>query len=68
MHDERTDPSMYHSTEAWFVSHRVYPERTKTFVFGIVFAFDLAHEQPKSTYVHVRQRAEVKYDPPTFHS
>ena len=26
MHDERTDPSMYPSTEAWFVRHRLYPE------------------------------------------
>ena len=46
MHDERTDPSMYHSTEAWFVRHRLYPERTKTFVFGFVFVFVLAHEHP----------------------
>ena len=29
MHDERTDPSMYRSTEAWFVRHRLYPEQTK---------------------------------------
>ena len=45
-HDERTDPWMYHSTEAWFVRHRLYPERTKTFVFGFVFV--LAHKQPMS--------------------
>ena len=31
---------------AWFVCHRLYPERTKTFVFGFVFVFVLAHEQP----------------------
>ena len=44
---ERTDPSMYHSTEAaWFVCHRLYPERTKTFVFEFVFV--LVHEQPIS--------------------
>ena len=30
---------------AWFVCHRLYPERTKTFVFGFVFVFVLAHEQ-----------------------
>ena len=29
---------------AWFVGHRLYPERTKTFVVGFV----LAHEQPSS--------------------
>ena len=46
VHDERTDPSMYHSTEAWFVRHRLSPERTKTFVFGFVFVFVLAHEHP----------------------
>ena len=49
-HDERTDPWMYHSTEAWFVRHRLYPERTKTFVFGFVFVFVLAHEQPIMTF------------------
>ena len=32
--------------KAWFVRHRLYPERTKTFVFGFVFV--LAHEQPIS--------------------
>ena len=26
MHDKRTVPSTYHSTEAWFVHHRLYPE------------------------------------------
>ena len=31
---------------AWFVRHRLYPERTKTFVFAFVFVFVLAHEQP----------------------
>ena len=31
---------------AWFVRHRLYPERTKFFVFGLVFVFVLAHEQP----------------------
>ena len=31
---------------AWFVRHRFYPERTKTFVCGFVFV--LAHEQPIS--------------------
>ena len=30
--------------KAWFVRHRLYPERTNTFVFGFVFV--LAHEQP----------------------
>ena len=29
---------------AWFVRHRLYPERTKTFVFGFVFV--LAHKKP----------------------
>ena len=33
---------------AWFVCHRLYPERTKTFIFGFVFVFVLAHEQPIS--------------------
>ena len=37
---------MYYSTEPWFVRHRLYPERTKTFVFGFVFVFVLAHKQP----------------------
>ena len=32
---------MYRSTEAWFIHHRLY-----TFVFGFVFVFVLAHEQP----------------------
>ena len=31
---------------AWFVCQRYYPVRTKTFVFGFVFVFVLAHEQP----------------------
>ena len=31
---------------AWFVRHSLYPERTKKFVFGFVFVFVLAHEQP----------------------
>ena len=30
---------------AWFVCHRHYLERTKTFVLGFVFVFVLAHEQ-----------------------
>ena len=30
---------------AWFVRHRYYLERTKTFVLGFVFMFVLAHEQ-----------------------
>ena len=30
----------------WFVRHRFYSEQTKTFVFGFVFIFVLAHEQP----------------------
>ena len=34
---------------AWFVRHSLYPERTKKFVFGFVFVFVLAHEQPIST-------------------
>ena len=34
---------------AWFVRHRLYPEQTKAFVFGFVFVFDLAHEQPIKT-------------------
>ena len=34
---------------AWFVRHRLYPERTKTFVFGFIFVFVLAHEQPINT-------------------
>ena len=33
---------------AWFVRHSLYPERTKKFVFGFVFVFVLAHEQPIS--------------------
>ena len=45
MRDKRTNPLMYHSTEAWFVRHRLYPEQTKTFVFGFVSVFVLAHEQ-----------------------
>ena len=51
MHDERTDPLIYYyySTKAWFVRHRLYPERTKTFVFGFDFVFVLAHEQPISS-------------------
>ena len=32
---------------AWFVRHRLYPERTKSFVY--VFVFVLAHEQPITT-------------------
>ena len=32
---------------AWFFRHRLYPERTNTFVFGFVFV--LAHEQPISS-------------------
>ena len=36
---------------AWLVRHRLYPERTKTFVFGFVFVFVLAHEQPISKYI-----------------
>ena len=28
---------------AWFVSHRLYPEGTKSFVFGLVFVVVLAH-------------------------
>ena len=31
--------------KAWFVRHRLYPERTKTFVLGFVFI--LVHEQPR---------------------
>ena len=31
---------------AWFVRHRLNPERTKTFVFKFVFVSVLAHEQP----------------------
>ena len=27
----------------WFVRHMFYPERKKTFVFGLVFVFVLAH-------------------------
>ena len=46
MHDEQTDPSMYQSTEAWFVRHRLCPERMKTFVLEFVFV--LAHEKPIS--------------------
>ena len=44
MNDQPTDPLMYHSTEAWFVRHMVYPEQTKPFVFRFVFV--LSHEQP----------------------
>ena len=36
--------------KAWFVRHRLYPERTKIFFFVFVFVFVLAHEQPISTY------------------
>ena len=41
MHDERTDPSMHHSTEG--LVHRLNSEQTKTFVFRFVFV--LAYEQ-----------------------
>ena len=36
---------------AWFVRHSLYPERTKKFVFGFVFVFVLAHEQPIRAWV-----------------
>ena len=36
---------------AWFVRHSLYPERTKKFVFGFVFVFVLAHEQPISAFL-----------------
>ena len=36
---------------AWFVCHRHYLERTKTFVFVLVFVFVLAHEQAISKVV-----------------
>ena len=62
MHDERTDPSMYYSTEPWFVRHRLYPERTKTFVFGFVFVFVLAHEQPITMAKHGRVHEEAVYE------
>ena len=39
--------------KAWFVRHRLYPERTKTFVLGFVFVFVLAHEQPIGTLTAV---------------
>ena len=39
---------------AWFVHHRLYPEQTKTLVFGFVFVFVLAHEQPIKTKKHSR--------------
>ena len=48
--DEQTDPSMSLSTEAWFVRHRLYPEGTKTFVFGFVFV--LAHEQLMTLWLY----------------
>ena len=38
MHEKQTYPSMYHSTEAWFVRHMLYPEPSKTFIFWFVFA------------------------------
>ena len=31
---------------AWFIHHRLYPEGTETLVFGSVFVFVLADEQP----------------------
>ena len=34
---------------AWFVRHRHYLERTKTFVLGFVFVFVWAHEPAKSS-------------------
>ena len=40
---------------AWFVRHSLYPERTKKFVFGFVFVFVLAHEQPISKMYHSEQ-------------
>ena len=43
---------------AWFVRHRLYPERTKTFVYGFVFA--LAHEQPISLLLVVQVRTWSK--------
>ena len=36
---------------AWFVCHRHYVERTKTFVLGFVFVLVLAHEQAKGHYI-----------------
>ena len=35
---------------AWFVRHRLYPGQMKTFVFGLVLVFVLAHEQPISIF------------------
>ena len=44
--DERTNNYMQCNTlGAWFVRHRHNIEQTKTFVFGFIFAFLLAHKQ-----------------------
>ena len=45
---ETNEPGFQYYTilKNWFVRHRLYLERTKTFVFGFVFVFVLAHEQP----------------------
>ena len=61
MHNEQTDPSMSHSIESWFVRHGLYPERTKTLVFGSFFVFVLAHEQPIN-------RDGEPYIEPTLHN
>ena len=46
---------------AWFVRHRLYPERTKTFVFGFVFVFVLAHEQPINPFWCTRRPLDVHF-------
>ena len=38
---------------AWFVRHSLHPERSKTFVFGLIFV--LAHEQPVSKLLTIPQ-------------
>ena len=38
---------------ACFIRHRLYPKRTKTFDFGFVFVFFVAHEQPVTVIYHI---------------
>ena len=48
MHDERTNPSMHHSTEGLFFLSQALSITKENFGFGFVFV--LAHEEPISTY------------------
>ncbi len=48
--------------KAWFVRHRLYPERTNAFVFGFVFVFVLAHEQPIIININYRNQKGIGND------